>query len=149
MKVHKWSARLALLSACILPLAAQALGNTPEQNYILKCAGCHTLQGGGSVPGGVPPLPGYLGTFMADKQGRVYLMNVPGVASSGLSHQELATLMNYLNDKWGEPSKTKPYTTAEVDNILKKPLADVVKYRRAIVARFDKQGIATGNYPWP
>ncbi len=149
MTLAKWRCHLALLAAGMVPCAAQALTNTPEQNYILKCSGCHTMQGTGSVAGGVPPLPGYLGAFMADEQGRVYLMNVPGVAASGLSHQELASLMNYLNQKWGEPNQANAYSAEEVDNILAKPLADVVKYRRAIVTRFEQNGLATGSYPWP
>ena len=141
--------RCLMLLVSVTSFGASALGNTPEQNYILKCSGCHTMDGTGSIAGGIPPLPGYLGAFMADTEGRVYLMNVPGVASSGLSHQELATLMNYLNQKWGDPEHTKPYTRKEVANILEKPLADVVKYRRDIVAKFHREGIETGSYPWP
>ncbi len=137
------------LSSIIASSHVYAEVNTPEQNYLLKCSGCHTADGSGSVAGGIPPLPGYLGAFMDDPQGRVYIMNVPGVIASGLDDKQLADLMNYLNHKWGDPEKAKPYTAAEIERIKAKPLADVVKYRREIVARFNEQGIATGSYPWP
>ncbi|WP_315919341.1 c-type cytochrome [Vibrio fluvialis] len=145
---RRW-VRSVLITFALCNGAAYAASNTPQQNYILKCSGCHNMDGSGSVPGGIPPLPGYLGAFMDDEQGRVYLMNVPGVVASGLNNHELAVLMNYLNDKWGDKANAKPYSPEEIAQIRSAPLEDVVKYRREIVKRFNEQGIATGSYPWP
>ncbi|WP_310607831.1 c-type cytochrome [Buttiauxella brennerae] len=125
-----------------------ALGNTPEQNYILKCSGCHDMDGSGSVRGGIPPLPGYIGAFVNDHDGRSYLLHVPGVISSGLNDEQLAVLMNYLNQKWGDKHAVA-FTEAEVHQIRSQPINDVVKFRRQIVNRFVAEGIATGDYPWP
>lgn len=133
----------------VMATSVTAASNTPEQNYLLKCSGCHDVDGSGSVNGGIPPLPGYLGAFMEDREGRVYIMNVPGVIASGLDDRQLADLMNYLNHKWGGDTFTKPYTEEEIKAIRSEPLSDIVKYRRAIVSRFNQQGIETGEYPWP
>ncbi|MCG6228444.1 c-type cytochrome [Vibrio furnissii] len=145
---RRW-VRSVFLTFALLNGAAYAAPNTPQQNYILKCSGCHDMDGSGSEPGGIPPLPGYLGAFMDDEQGRVYLMNVPGVIASGLNNHDLAVLMNYLNDKWGDKANAKPYSAEEIAQIRAAPLEDVVKYRPEIVKRFNEQGIATGSYPWP
>lgn len=126
-----------------------ALSNTPEQNYILKCSGCHDMDGSGSVQGGIPPLPGYLGSFVSDADGRLYLMHVPGIVASGLSDQQIAQLMNFLNQKWGDTRHSPPFTEAEVKRLRATPMTDVVKLRREIVQRFIREGIATGDYPWP
>ncbi|CQD37220.1 c-type cytochrome [Yersinia mollaretii] len=126
-----------------------ALGNTPEQNYILKCSGCHDMDGSGSVAGGIPPLPGYLGAFVNDADGRLYLMHVPGIVASGLDDQQIAQLMNFLNQKWGDVQQGSPFTDAEVKQLRAMPMTDVVKLRRQIVQRFLREGIATGDYPWP
>lgn len=138
-----------VLSLSVMSGMLFATSNTPQQNYILKCSGCHDSDGSGSVPGGIPPLPGYLGAFMDDDQGRIYLMNVPGVVASGLNNHDLAVLMNYLNDKWGDKVNARPYTAEEIAQIRSAPLQDVVKYRRQIVERFNLSGIETGSYPWP
>lgn len=146
----KASSIIALLAA-VLSLAApgsHARENSPEQNYILRCSGCHDMDGSGLERGGIPPLPGYLGAFVSDPAGRSYLMHVPGVIASGLNDSQLAILMNYLNQKWGNP-QAKPFSEAEVRQLRAEPIDDVVKYRREIVRRFVAEGIPIGDYPWP
>lgn len=128
--------------------SAMALPNTPQQNYLLKCSGCHDIDGSGTVAGGIPPLPGYIGSFLDDPQGRVYVLHVPGVISAGLDDTELAELLNYVNHKWGDV-KARPFTAAEVKMNCEHPVADVVKLRREIVSRFVRDGVKAGTYPWP
>ncbi|GAA0504946.1 hypothetical protein GCM10009414_13510 [Tatumella terrea] len=128
--------------------SAMALPNTPQQNYLLKCSGCHDIDGSGTVAGGIPPLPGYIGSFLDDPQGRVYVLHVPGVISAGLDDTELADLLNYVNHKWGDV-KARPFTAAEVKMNREHSVADVVKLRREIVSRFVRDGVKAGTYPWP
>ncbi|OAT32201.1 hypothetical protein M975_2093 [Buttiauxella brennerae ATCC 51605] len=73
---------------------------------------------------------------------------MPGVISSGLNDEQLAVLMNYLNQKWGDKHAVA-FTETEVHQIRSQPINDVVKFRRQIVNRFVAEGIATGDYPWP
>lgn len=129
-------------------VSAQAIPNTPQQNYLLKCSGCHDIDGSGTVAGGIPPLPGYIGSFLDDPEGRIYVLHVPGVASAGLDDADLAALLNYVNQKWGDP-KARPLTAEEVKLNREHPVADVVKLRRDIVSRFVREGIKAGAYPWP
>lgn len=140
--------RIAVALAAFVGLPGHAQENTPEQNYILKCSGCHDTDGSGSAPGGIPPLPGYLGAFMDDPDGRLYLMHVPGIIASDLNDRQLATLMNRLNAKWGD-AQARPFTEEEVKQLRAAPMSDIVKFRRQIVQRFLREGIATGDYPWP
>jgi len=98
--------------------------------------------------GGIPPLPGYIGSFLNDPEGRVYVLHVPGVASSGLDDADLAALLNYVNQKWGDP-KARSLTVEEVKLNREHPVADVVKLRRDIVSRFVREGVKAGAYPWP
>lgn len=144
------SSVIPVLAAVLMLVSPYSLAdeNTPEQNYILKCSGCHDMDGSGSAAGGIPPLPGYLGTFMNDADGRSYLMHVPGVIASGLNDKQLAVLMNYLNQKWGDAQAT-PFSEAEVQQLRARPVDDVVKFRREMVRRFIAEGAPIGDYPWP
>ncbi|MBS0968670.1 hypothetical protein JK232_07165 [Nissabacter archeti] len=144
---------LYVLLLLLLPVFAQAEAyrekNTPWQNYVLRCSGCHDMDGSGSLPGGIPPLPGFLGTFTKDPAGRLYLMHVPGIVASSLNDAQLAELMNYLNDKWGDPQGYPAFTAQEVNTLRSTPVEDVVKYRRELVKRYLKEGMKTADYPWP
>lgn len=138
---------LALL--LVAPASAQEVGRT---NFILRCAGCHGMDGAGSQVGGIPDFHNYVGAFAHDADGRRYLMHVPGVVSADLSDRQIADVMNYVMATWAEdslPADFKPFTEAEVTTLRAEPVGDVVAYRRKVAADLLERGIATAGYPWP
>ena len=140
---------LALGVALCSPTAAQEAGRS---NFILRCAGCHTLDGSGSEAGGIPDFRNYVGAFAHTEDGRRYLMHVPGVVSASLSDKQIADVMNYVMETWAGsslPADYRPFTGDEVTTLRAEPVDDVVAYRRKVAADLMAQGIETAGYPWP
>ena len=134
------------------PTGAQNLktGRSPAANYALHCSGCHGLEGAGLAHAGIPPFPGFIDKFFSDEQGRLYIMHVPGVISAGLPNDELAEVVNYIVDRWGEPeAEVEHFTTEEVARLRSQKVADVVQLRRRIARRLEAEGAALPPYPWP
>lgn len=139
---------LACLAA-ILPLGLMAgpVEHTPYVNYVLRCTGCHGMNGEGSVEGGIPAFPDSVGYIAESEMGRRYMMHVPGVVSASLSNKEIAEVMNYILDTWAEGSPH--YTEAEVTQLRAEEVTDVVAYRRLVVEELAAKGIVIADYPWP
>lgn len=125
---------------------------SPRANFILRCAGCHAMDGSGHPVGGIPDFRGLVGAFTRDETGRTYLMHVPGVIGASLSDNEIAAVLNYIMDNWGGdsiPPDFARFTGTEVATLRAKDIGDVVAYRRKLVEDLTQAGIATANYPWP
>lgn len=124
---------------------------SPKSLYLLKCSGCHRGNGLGAVAAGVPPFPGFIGPMARDGMGRTYITQVPGIRGSGLSDAQVASVLNYVLQTWpgAETAQPDPFTPDEVAQRRATRLADVVSYRRALVARLTRKGIPIGEYPWP
>ena len=140
---------LALGFALASPALAQEAGRA---NFILRCAGCHAMDGSGSEPGGIPDFRNYVGAFALTEDGRRYLMHVPGVVSASLTDEQIADVMNYVRETWGGtslPADYQAFTGAEVTTLRAETVGDVVAYRRKVAADLMAQGIATAGYPWP
>ena len=94
------------------------------QNWTLNCQGCHRADGSGSI-GTAPPINGVVARFLHASGGRDYLSEVPGVANSPLSSEELAEVMNWMlwrYDAAHMPPKFQPYTADEVARLRLTPL---------------------------
>lgn len=127
-----------------------ARGRSPTSNYLLRCSGCHGLEGDGVIAGGIPPFPGFIDIFFRDEESRLYLMHVPGVVSASLTDQEIAEVMNYVLDRWGTPGSNAAYfSEEEVTHLRAKSVPDVVVLRRSITARLEQEGVVMPEYPWP
>lgn len=126
-------------------------GMSPKALYMLRCSGCHRADGLGAPSAGVPPFPGSIDKIAKDPGGRVYLLHVPGVVSSGLPNAQLAAVMNYVLDEWSrEPgAPASRFTAEEVAELRAVKVIDVVAYRRAMAARMAKDGVQIADYPWP
>jgi mono/diheme cytochrome c family protein len=134
------------LASVALPAAATE--RSPRVNYILRCAGCHGIQGAGTVKGGVPSFHGSVSDLANDDAGRTYVLNVPGVLGSSLTDSEIAAVMTYVVDRWGgEPAPA--FSPEEVARRQATPVADIVAMRRALAARFAAEGRPLPEYPWP
>ena len=139
---------VAILSALCLTSPALA-DRAPRENYILRCAGCHGMDGTGSQIGGVPTFhDGAITTLANDDEARTYLMHVPGVVGASLSNAEIAEVMNWVNSHWGT-GPAPDFTEVEVNRRRAIPISDVVRFRRTLADRLKAEGKTLPDYPWP
>lgn len=136
---------LALLLPGAMPASAGAL--SPHASYILQCSGCHLLNGEGAPAAGIPTFPGSVGLIAGADIGRTYMMHVPGVVSASLSDAEIAEVVNYVLDSWGDGAAH--FTAEEVSRRRAIPVGDVVAFRREVAAELATEGITIADYPWP
>jgi hypothetical protein len=132
---------VALLAAFLM--TSPALASPPAGLYTLNCWGCHRSHAEG-VPGRVPPLANSMAYFLYIPEGRAFLVQVPGVASSSLSDSEVADVLNWLLvtfNKQQLPKDFNPYTADEVRRFRPHQLVGVTKSRQVLVKRLAKLGI--------
>jgi mono/diheme cytochrome c family protein len=138
----------ALLAALVLAGPEVAIaGESVEYLYRLHCSGCHGADGAGSKVGRIPPFGGLIGHFAASREGRLYLVRVPGVANAALPDAETADLLNYVLRTWGSrdlPANARDFTAQEVRTLRDVHVDDVVELRRKLAAGLSRRGIATG-----
>ncbi|WP_225010330.1 cytochrome C [Novosphingobium percolationis] len=145
------------LSALVLALAGLAVGvgatageaamrgvPNPQQarvDYILKCQGCHRIDGSGDDRSN-PPMNGVVARFLAVPGGREFLARVPGVSTVNLDDTRLANLVNwtlYRFDPEHVPADFRPYTPAEIGQLRRHPLRlERAATRARLVAGFSQ-----------
>lgn len=94
------------------------------QHWTLNCQGCHRPDGTGS-DGTAPSLAGTVAKFLNVPGGREYLGRVPGVATSPLSNDALAEVLNWMLWRFDAahiPANFAPYTAAEIGSLRAQPL---------------------------
>ncbi|MGB5813408.1 MAG: hypothetical protein WBG86_22930 [Polyangiales bacterium] len=111
------------LCAWAAPASADSL---EEHDFILNCAGCHQVPGGGSPS--VPSLHGIAG-LPSDLAVRQYLIRVPGVAQAPLSDARLARLMNWVVHRFTGGPLLPPYSEEEVAALRAHPFLDPLAAR--------------------
>jgi len=113
---------LTMLAFCQQNLAADAPPTRSAQTmWMLNCQGCHRADGGGTG-NQVPAMPGIVARFLTVPGGREYLIRVPGVATSPLTDDALAVLVNWMLEKFDPeniPADFTPYVPAEVSSLRK------------------------------
>lgn len=120
-------------------LAQPALAGTADNaravfDYQMHCQGCHTPDGTGA--GSVPRMKGHIGVFLDSQAGREFLVRVPGSATSALTDERLAAVLNWIVTTFGEDSVTEPFTpysAEEVGRLRQRPLNEVDNYRAQIL----------------
>lgn len=148
MKHWRSYAVAACLSLAAPVLSAQEY--SASVNYQLRCAGCHGQDGMGVPNGGIPPFPGFIDGFFQHEPSRLYLMHVPGVNSASLSDNEIAQVMNYVGEQWGEPgAERRPFSAEEVKQLRSTEVQDLLVLRRAVTAEMLTKGMPVPDYPWP
>ena len=117
-------------------VSAPALAYEPRINYMLQCQGCHGPDGRGE-PGHVPSIRSTLAPLSRFPAGRRYLLQVPGVALSALSDQDLASLLNWLMPAFGgvKPERFRAFTAAEVARYRHQPLVEISATRARLMRR--------------
>ena len=116
--------------------AAAAWGYEPAVNYQLHCMGCHLADGSGQ-PGRVPSMRRSLVLLSASREGRNFVVRVPGVAQSPLSDEETAALLNWMVRNLSDlklPSGVADYSAAEVQGLRSHPLVRVSGLRARLLA---------------
>jgi hypothetical protein len=121
---------LAGLAAALAPSGA-ARAQDPAVDYMLQCQGCHLADGAGA-PAAVPDLRGRVALLARAPGGREYLVRVPGVAQAQLSDTRLATLLDFVVQRFGPAdaaAAVPPFTPAEVAEWRARPYADPSRAR--------------------
>ena len=128
-----------LVTALCLCLASGALAENinwqrAHFNYQMSCQGCHAPDGAGA--GAVPRMKDQVGQFLNSRQGREYLVRVPGSATSALDDEQLAEVLNWIIQEFaGDSAKVdyQRYTPLEVANLRQEPLNEVEQYRAQLL----------------
>lgn len=120
-------------------------------DYLLHCSGCHGSDGEGHAIGRIPALRERIGRFLWRDEGRAFLVQVPGVNNTGLSDAAIAAVLNWLVAAWAadtRPPGFVPYRADEVARHRASRPADIVVFRRGLVARLAHDGQAVdGDAP--
>jgi mono/diheme cytochrome c family protein len=139
-----FAARLA--AACVTLAALHptlSAADEPHMVYMLNCMGCHTADGRGS-PGHVPSVRATLGPLAADREGRRFLVEVPGVAQSQLSNAAVAQLLNWMvRNLTAEPAEFVEFTPQEVARYRAQRLTTVYATRAQILSRISAASTGT------
>ena len=102
--------------------------------YQMFCQGCHTPDGSGAMT--VPRLKGHVGRFLQTREGREYLVRVPGSATSALDNNDLAGVLNWIVAEFSGDSlgaAYQPFSAEEVGKLRQNPLNEVVLYRARLL----------------
>lgn len=114
-----------------------------REAWALNCMGCHTADGRG-IPGKVPPLRESLGHFVSLKEGREFVMRVPGASNSALNDAELANVLNWVlgtMNVQSRPASLAPYTADEIAAHRRPALTDVARVRAKLVKELQANGV--------
>ncbi|QSR89588.1 hypothetical protein IT6_04790 [Methylacidiphilum caldifontis] len=128
------TARSLLLMICITSNSLFGLSKEHEL-YLLHCSGCHGLKGEGVV-GVSPQINRIIGYFLANREGRKYIIKLPGIALAPLSDEQLADLLNWVVSQFSSPSFSfQKFTKEEISKERKEPLWDIEKERKELLKR--------------
>ncbi len=95
---------------------AYANDHRARTNYMIHCQGCHLPEAVGFV-GKVPRMKDFVGYFLHSREGREFVIRVPGVATASLPDDELTEMMNWLLLTYSAeqlPRPFEPFSTEEV-----------------------------------
>ena len=116
-------------------------------NYQMFCQGCHTADGVGAKS--VPRFKDFVGTFLRSREGREFLVRVPGAATSALGDAELAEVLNWILLEFGGDSiqsDFRRYTGAEVATLRQSPLFEVDRYRVHLLTEIASNGMGKQSH---
>lgn len=138
-------AMLLLATSVFVGIGKACAGESVDNLYRLHCSGCHGLDGEGSKVGRIPPFPGIVGHFADSRKGRLYLVQVPGVANAALPDTETAELLNYILRSWGRREltvRTRDFMAEEVRGLRDIRVDDITALRRKLAVQLVKRRIS-------
>lgn len=136
-----WLLALALLAGAT---TARADAARARQNYLLYCMGCHGENGAG-LEGHVPDMRKGLAELAVTRDGRAFLLRVPGVTQSTLDPALVAEVLNWTLREFGGAEvarRVRPFTSAEVAEARSRPLLEITATRASVMRG---RGLATGQ----
>ncbi len=128
--------RVRLLLIGLVALCSVAAAESPHNNYMIHCQGCHLPDGSGHPPD-VPSFAGQLGDFLRVEGGRAYLVQVPGTSHAPLDDASIAELLNWMLERFGDRTTKAgftPYSAQEVTGYRREKLADPAARRKSLLA---------------
>jgi len=112
--------------------------------FVVHCAGCHGVDGAGSVIGGVPDMR-QLGQFLQLEGGREFIVSVPGVMNAGLNDEQIASVTNWVLATLASnslPAGYRPFVAHEIAQTRRQPLVDVAATRARLIEQARAKGLA-------
>jgi hypothetical protein len=131
--VRRLAAFVGVALGCAAAGAVRAY--QPMVNFQLHCMGCHLGDGSGQ-PGRVPSLRRSLVTLSMSREGRDYIVRVPGVAQSPLSNEDTAVMLNWMLRNLSDlavPIGFTDYSAAEIRGLRDRPLTQVKAVRARLL----------------
>jgi hypothetical protein len=110
-------------------------------NYMIHCQGCHLPEAVGFA-GKVPRMKDFVGYFLHSREGREFVIRVPGVATSSLPDDELTEMMNWLLLTYSAeqlPQPFVPFSTEEVAALRPELEADPETTRMRILRQIAEE----------
>jgi hypothetical protein len=89
-------------------------------------------------PGKVPRMKDFVGYFLHSREGREFIIRVPGVSTSFLANDQVTELMNWLLLTYSAPQLPKnfvPFTVDEIAALRPDPEPDPETTRKGILER--------------
>lgn len=131
-----------LAAAFFFAIDVETAGATDrvEIDYMLNCQGCHLPDGRGFPERNVPSLTGHMAKFLWVSGGREFLVQVPGAATSDLTDEHLADVLNWMLQEFSAeeiPASFQPYTQEEVGGLRARPLVNVSDVRAALIEKIE------------
>ncbi len=126
---------LAVLCGFAASPGVLADGTRARQNYLIYCMGCHGEKGEGFGEQ-VPSMRGSLARLAALRDGRSFLLRVPGVTQSSLDAELTAEVLNWTLLEFSEPEVLRsipPITAAEVEQARSRPLLEISSLRARLL----------------
>lgn len=142
--------RRSTLAMSLILASQSAQAASAAYNYTLHCSGCHRSSGESASLSRVPPIKDSVGHLVRDHETRLYLANVPGIASSGLGAEDTASLLNWLVKAYGgtsTPQTWKLFDAEEVEALRAAAPPDIFSYRKEIRDHLAAQGFSIRAYP--
>jgi mono/diheme cytochrome c family protein len=138
------AAALAFAALAVSPAAAEDGSEARARvDYLLHCSGCHMQDGAGKPARGIPRLKDQVGYFLLLPEGREFLMQVPGLLSSGMSDARAAAVTNYMIRRFAGPSLPAdfaPYSAEEARQLRLARPADITAKRQQLYIRLVQMG---------
>lgn len=106
-------------------------------NYMIHCQGCHLPEAVG-YPGKVPRMRDFIGYFLHSREGREFIIRVPGVSTTSLPNDQVTELMNWLLLTYSAPQLPRnfvPFTVDEIAALRPDPEPDPETTRKGILER--------------
>jgi hypothetical protein len=137
----------AVLLAAVQPCAQAQVKvyQGAEHDYVLYCSGCHSMDGSGHPGFGIPDFRAQVGYFLRLPEGRAYLMQVPGLLSTGLPDARAAAVTNYVIETFAAeslPREFLPYTAEEAKRYRESRPVDVAARRLQLYQQLNGLGYA-------